>query len=350
MIGSLLATMQSPVVIAAIVVIAVGLVGAIVYGIFRRLVRMNWFVYQLLILFALSLLIPLAARTNSSGWNFAIASILLMFFTAAVLVAGELLRRAILMKNHRAPLFVRILDRLLGAFTAVLDLVMLAAIVGGAVLALLYYAYPVPALDVVFTHPVWVNFGAKYALDLLFLATCLAVVEAGYRIGVTRSLQTAIMLALIFGAIVLSLFLAFRVPFLRSFGSTIGTGFGLKNAIAASAVGFLVVTFLLFLLFFAVIVVGVVFSNKLVLKLHENKTFTVVDGSILAAVFYFFFLLIACGTDAGIIVVANGVLNGVEGFGPQVTEIFNRIVTALQSSPVRDAFFSSNPFIKVSQS
>lgn len=345
MVANLLASISTP------VWIAIGVVGAfavasVVYGVFRNFMRMAWTSWQILAIFALTLLLKVIPVPD--GWQgFAVSAALLFGATVLVLIAGGAIRRAMLRSKRNARKGYRVFNRILGAITSLLNVIMLLVVLGGFALGVIYYVVPVKGLEDVFAHPVWTEFGNVYVQDLALISVCLFFVRGGYRIGVARSFQTTITLALTLGSLVLAMYLTLTVPFMRGWVSSIGTaiaGWGL-NVVIATMVSYFIIVAICFLIFFAVVMLLGFFLNKLTRKYRSVRVLGVIDGVILSVVFFAFFLVLVIGFYFGVDVLVNGNLESLGQAGAiaeGARDTMRKVEQLITSAPLADLWYHHN--------
>lgn len=331
--------------------ITVGALGAlsiasVIYGVFRNFVRMSWTSWQLLLIFAITLLLKVIPVP--SGWQgFAVGAGVLVGATALVLISGHLIRRYMMKKPTRSHKFFRVMNRILGALTALLDIVLLLAVIGGFALNVIYYTPTAEGLDVIFTNPVWTQFGAVYVQDLVLIFFCILFMRGGYRIGLVRSLQTVVMIALIFGALFLVGYLALVIPFLRSWtramaGSMSGN-FGL-NIIPATMISYFIVVAILFLVLFALIMTGGYFLNKGIRKYRALKpALTAIDGVILSVVFTLAFVGLVCGFYFGVSAALQTLAERADG--ASIADVLQTVENFFTASPLSALLYRGNPLL-----
>ncbi|MDE6676238.1 MAG: hypothetical protein K2K12_00805 [Clostridia bacterium] len=346
MIINLLSSISTPVWIG-IGVIGACAVASVVYGIFRNFVRMSWTSWQILVIFALTLLLKFIPPLPEAWQAFAVGAGYLVGLTALVLISGHFIRRHILKKPTRSNKFFRVMNRILGAVTSLLNIALLIVILGGFALGVMYYAVPVEALQPVYANPVWTQFGAKYIQDLVLIFLCILFMRGGYRIGLVRSLQTVLMISLTLGALVLAVYLALAVPFLKSWTAAMAGSMakGAMNIVIATMVSYLIVVAILFLVLFALIMTGGFFFNKLIRKYRSiSPTLSAVDGVILSVVFTAFFIAFTCGLNLGVVKLLE-LAAAQEGLPEGITQGIAGFMAFLSSSPLGGLFFYGNPFL-----
>lgn len=287
--------------------IAIGAGGAlvllsIVYGVFRNFVRMAWTSWQILVIFALTLLLKFIPVPE--GWQgFAVGAGFLFGATALVLVAGYYVRRYMMLKKTSSNTFFRVMNRVLGAITSVLNFAVLAAVVGGFALAAASPFVEIGALN----NPAWEKY-YNYLADLVLVSLCVLFVRGGFRIGLARSVQTTIMIALTFGALFLAMYMTVEIGFMRGWVNAIGksvAGGGL-NIVIATLIAYFIIVALCFLIFFAVIIVFGYFLNKLTRKYRSVRAVNFIDGVLLSVVFFAVFIALTCGWNYSVSMIASG--------------------------------------------
>ena len=87
---------------------------ALIYGIVRKFTRVSWLSWQVLIVFAATLLVGVLPVPDGAWGGFAVAAGVLAGASALVLAVGGIVGHAMLARVRPAPLFVRFLSRLLG--------------------------------------------------------------------------------------------------------------------------------------------------------------------------------------------------------------------------------------------
>ena len=319
--------------LAVIIGIAAGVVAlaAFLYGIFRKFTRISWLSWQIIIVFAATLLIGVIPAPAAAWGSFAVGAGVLAGAGALVLAVGGIVRHAMLARMRPAPLFFRFMSRLLGALTAVLNLVVFLAALGLPVLAALpAFGVQLAPLDVLYQHPVWTNFLGTHALDLLVVAVCLIMMRAGYRIGLARSVWTVFTLALGVGALVLAVFMAIRVPFLASFAQ-------------ANVLGTVIVAAICFAVMLVVIILITLLVNLLVRNLKGNPVLGVIDGALMAVVFTALFFVLACGLDLAVSYFAENAAG--LPMGEAIAPVIGNLEAFFTSSPLAKTLYEGNPLL-----
>lgn len=340
---NLLANLSTP------VWIAVGAVGALViasviYGVFRNFVRMAWTSWQILAVFALTLLLKFIPVPD--GWaGFAVGAGYLFGVTAVVLIVGYFVRRYMTEKKTSSNAFFRVMNRVLGAVTSVLNFVVLAAVLGGLGLAVASVYVNIEALD----HPAWATY-YNYLADLVIVSLCLFFVRGGFRIGLARSVQTVIMIALTFGALFLAMYLTVEIGFMRGWVNAIGNSIagGGLNIVIATLIAYFIIVAICFLIFFAVIIVIGYFLNKLTRKYRSVRVLNFIDGVVLSVIFFAVFIALTCGWNYGISMLASGDFSSIPGLNISV-EFSADFAIALENlytaSPLSRILYLLNPIL-----
>ena len=315
---------------------------ALIYGIVRKFTRVSWLSWQILIVFAATLLVGVLPVPDGAWGGFAVAAGVLAGASALVLAVGGIVRHAMLARVRPAPLFFRFLSRLLGGVTAVLNLfVFLVALAAPVFVALPMFGPDyTQALAPLYESAVW-GYVEGHALDLLMAAVCVVMMRAGYRIGFARSVWTVLTLALGVGALVLSVFMAINVPFLADLSASIAAGLPETLGAGAGVLGTVIVAAICFAVMLIVIILITLLINLLVRKLKGSAVLGVIDGVLMAAVFTALFFVIGCGFD-----LAAGYL-AVEGAGLPMGETLSFVGTSLEefftSSPLAAMLYEYNP-------
>ena len=321
--------------------IAIGAGGAlvllsIIYGVFRNFVRMAWTSWQILVIFALTLLLKFIPVPD--GWaGFAVGAGFLFGVTAVVLIIGYILRRYMMEKKTSSNAFFRVMNRVLVAITSVLNFAMLALVLGGFGLAVSSPFVEIGALN----NPAWEKL-YNYLADLVLVSLCVFFVRGGFRIGLVRSIQTTIMIALTFGALFLAMYMTVEIGFMRGWVNAIGksiAGGGL-NIVIATLIAYFIIVAICFLIFFAVIIVLGYFLNKLTRKYRSVHVLNYIDGAILSVIFFAVFIALTCGWNYGISMLASGDFSSIPGLNINV-EFSSDFAIALEN------FYTASPLSKI---
>lgn len=319
---------------------------AFIYGLLRKFSRMTWSAWQIALVFAATLLIGVLPEGGSEWVRFLVAAGALLGVTALVLFLGGLLRKPFLAAEGGGG-GVRFFNRLLGGLTAVVDLALIAVILGGFALTVLSVTPLGETLSDVYDHALWKFFG-PYAIDLVLVTLFLMFVRRGYRTGLLRSIVMLLLFALTFLAVYGAILLVFRWSFLRSFAGTVAGGFSSLSPFVAGTIGYAIVWAIVFLIFFIVIVLIGFLLHKLLLKAGNSLVFGVFDGLVLSLIFFVVFIALIAAFDYGVFRAATlsmselGV-NGMDGLGEAVNSFAGKIGEIICSSPLSKLFYECNP-------
>lgn len=296
--GNLLATTLQTVIIAVVCVVF-GIAALI--GVFRKFSRMSWTSWQLLILFALFMLFD-KINLAEGAKGYAVAVGLGFALIVIVLAVGGFVRGYMRKRTKRAPVVLRVFDRLLGVVTAALDLAVFALVIGGFVLAvcqnLPFGGDSLSFLDPVYGSGIWAKIGT-HAGDFLLIAVLTLSVKGGYRLGLGRFLWAGFTILLSFVAFYGAIYLVIKVPFLISFANKLSALIHL-NDIAAWIIGRAIASLIVFLVFFIVIILINLLINFIFKKVNKVRALNYISGCILAVLFFAFCV-------AGVTVVYFGI-------------------------------------------
>lgn len=316
-----------------------------IYGIVRKFTRVSWLSWQVLIVFAATLLlgfVPVPAG-GWSGWNgFLLAAGVLGGASAAVLAIGGVVRHAMLSRMRPANGFFRFMSRLLGGITSLLNLAVFAATLAAPVLvALPLFGVQPEALNVVYQNALWTEFLGTHAFDLFVVAICLIMMRAGYRIGLVRTIWTVFTLALGVGALILAAFMAVNVPFLADLAAKIAGGLPASLGAGAGVLGTVIVAAICFVVFLVVIILITVLINLLVKKCRGNFVLGIIDGVLMAVVFTVFFFALGAGVDFGVSYLVSNAAS--MPMGDKIVPMAQALEALFTSSPLSELLYLCNP-------
>lgn len=336
-----LLAMSEPLMITVIVAGSLGAL-AFIYGIFRKFSRMSWVGYQLAILFAATLLIEFLPAMEAP-WYFVTVACGFFALEAIVLGSGAIIRHAIRSRRYRAHAFWRAMDRVLGALTAAINVAALLFVFGTFAAAIMLNVLPSPPEFVASLGElgIWQEYG-QYAPDFLLIAFLTFAVKAGYKLGFARLLWLALALVLTAGALFGSMILVIEVPFLTSFASLIADTMPQDNLLVAIVVGHMVASLVVFLVLFFVIVLLTLLVNLIMKRVFRSTVFNVIDGIILAVIFFAAALAIVVGTYFGLDFLL-GQLHTQE-LGLNVEEYLENLLGMFGRAPFGSVFYWFNPF------
>ena len=320
--------------------------GAMIYGAFRKFTEQTWIGWQVPAVFGLTFLLRYIPLQASATVNFIIWAGGFTAAVALVLGLGGIVRWAIYRRKFQAAVGWRVLDRILGLITAPLTIVVLIVVLGGYVLSAIEVFSP-SLLGPVFTMPIWTQFFGLYAVDLFMCAIFVLLMRAGYRMGIFRLLYTVIMLGLSGGSVAGAILFTTKVGFMRKFAGAVAGLFGKINPSIATVVGYGSVILLCFIVFFVISMVLGHFLHKLVKKLCSFRVLGVVTGIVVGILFSAVFLAAVCGINAGVAYLVSGKLaslpepiNGVAG---TLESIGMRLLAWIGSSPLSSILYLFNP-------
>ena len=328
------------------------------YGVFRRFTRCSWLSWQIWLLFAATFLLDFLPE-KSALFNAVLTPVAFFAAVALVLAAGGWARYGMLARRSRAPAFFRFTNRFLGGVTAVLNVATFFAVLGGAALAAMAaFGVQAAALDAVYANPVWTKVFAGHAFDLLVIAVCVLMVRCGYRVGLMRALWAIVTVALVFGSLVLAIFMANKIGFLVDWAAKLAASFEGLGAYA-SLLGKAIVSGVCFLVLLIVVVLLSVLINVLMKKLRTPTLLRAVDGALLAIVFAALFFAVAYGVNFGVYYLANGGLDAVvdavagsvggdagEALAP-VAAFGQKLAALFTSSPLSARLYEYDPLVLI---
>ena len=331
--------------------ILLGVVGGLllicaIYGLIRKFTRLTWIGWELLIVFALDLILP-------KEMNIAVSALLLVLFCVLPLVGEYFLRRLLVTKQNTPVTGVaNFFDHFGGMFTAIVGFLSFFLAVGGLALS----AMGAFMADAAFLDSV-PAIVMDHALDFFLIAVCFVTLRAGCRLGVLKGLNYLCTVLLVFGAFFGCLLLFSQVGWGRSFSRTVGGWFGVKGSLA-TIVGAGILT-----LFFSLILfVGIMFLSRFVdgsiRKANSHVAVAIPDALILGAIYLTVFIIALLGIQAVFGVLAQGeILSGLvsnlpEEIGGSLGEVSDtfaqfgqKLATFAQSSPISCGMYLGNPFL-----
>ncbi len=335
--------------------IAAGAAGALVfftllYGALRKFTRLTWIGLQVPIAFCLLLLADFVPETGNALLDFGIRMGSLFLAAVIPLVLEAIVRGAMYSPKRRpAGKGARVCNRIFGAITSLLALVMLFVVTGAFSLKAIEVSPMGGALSALFSNPIWEFLGA-HAVDLLLVSLFMLFIRAGYRLGLLKALFYLLMIALTFAAVAGSILFTAELGFMRTFAGIVAGAFRSLHHAVASTLGFAIVCFLVFLVFFAVVILIGAFVNFLIKKINSVRAIAFIDGLIVCliytAVFAVFVLTVFFG--AYVLESGGGSLSGtlsslggmMEGFGRGMADLFT-------SSPIAKVIYENNPLMLI---
>ncbi len=304
-------TIPQSLAVAIVVIVAVvaglGVLGAAIYGVCKKFSRMGWLAWQILLSVLVLLTVNWIPETLPKASRFWLGAVVLLLGLGLVFGGGLAARYFMLKRYRKAPTALNVLDRIFGGITAVLDVVMVLAIPAAFALCIMYFAFPAPLqfMEGFYALPVW-DFFAPFLFDVFVIAMFALLLRTGFRVGFGRMFLILFMLALTFGAFLLSVFMTLRWGLFRGMANGIGGWFKIAGPAIRYAIGSLITIFLLFAVLFVVIGLIGWGLNKLVNYCRYNYVTGLIDGAVLAVVFFVMLLMIACGINALVAWLAGG--------------------------------------------
>ncbi|MBO5045336.1 MAG: hypothetical protein J6C93_00525 [Clostridia bacterium] len=335
---------------ATIALIAVAAVVAllVVIGFIRRFSKMSWVGWQIAIVFCATLLIGKIPVLENKLAYVAILAGGLFGVIAIVLMLGGLLRAGFRARRKKANWFFRILDRVAGALTLVVNVVVPLLAVGGFVLSILYHctALDEGILFIVYNiciggFDLWAIFGT-YAMDLMIVAFFVFVVKGGYKLGLMRTAWTVVMMILTVGALAGAVIVAIKVPFVANFSLKLQDLFVAKmNPTLAMILGYGVVALVVFIVLVLAIVLLNLLINLGVRELDHVKVIRFLDGGLFSIVVF----VIAAAVAFGIYFAVSSAVGGYFGELVQTYTSGWGLEELFSASPLTKIFYDLNPIL-----
>ncbi len=323
------------------IVAAVLAAGLAVYGGFRRSSRMSWVSAETLAAFGVALPFTLIPYPSPVVGYVAVVLALLGGGAAALAVSGTV-RSALRRRIKKTTGGRRAADIVLGILLGVGEGLLAAFVLFGAMLSFTQaFTDTPPAFFAEGIASGAYRAAGKYALDVLLVFLLVLSLKGGFKLGFGKYLWVGITLSLSFVAVFGALILVLDVPFLSAFAAKIAATMGYLHPIAARTVGVFVAAFLIFLLFFAVIVVLTVFINKLFVKINRSRPANIISGILQAAILFFITVAIFTGIGVGIDALLKAA-TAQEALAPVIGAL-ERFLSAVCRSPVSALFHNSNP-------
>ncbi len=340
----------------AVAVLCVLIILCVIYGVFRKFNQTSWLGWQLALIFPCTLVLGSARETLAGTEGFAVALGVFLAWTTVVLGGGAAFRYYLLRRARPAHPFFRVMNRILGGLTALVNLLAFVVVWGGVALAV---AAQIPSLSesmgAIYELEIMETVG-EHAFDLLLVAALALALRGGYRVGFGRSVFAVIMLVLTAGCVLLGLYFPVGVRFSGKGLATLMAGTMKKlPAVTAFFVGYLISAILVFLVSFAMVVVLGALMNYCVRKCRSVPVLGVVDGVILSVVSFVLAAAIWCGLFALTRFIAGGGLDsllsslgGGEASGSDgsllqpVQDVFLMLETLFRSSPFSAILYDCN--------
>ncbi len=338
-----------------VAIIIAGVVGLflVLYGFIRKFSRMGWWGYQIVILFALTLLLnklPLGSLA-SPILRFAVVAGGLLGAMAIIMGLGGLIRAGIRRrranrKKMEGAFVVRLFDGLLGVITGAVNLAVLVAALAGPILLIISYTGKLAGVIAVFEGinvggvNLWAAAIEPFVVDFMLIGVLVLFAKGGYRLGLLRSVWTMFMLVLGIGAFAGAIVASIMIPGVNQLpvaiaGSLAARGIG--GALAAF-LGYAIVTVCIFIVFLLVLVLINLLVNLGVREVDKVVFLRVIDGAIVALVFFVLGLAIVCGLNFVVFQATSG------AFGEMVGAIASKLPFEqfIRSSTLSRYFYDNN--------
>ena len=336
-----LLAMSTPAMIAVIVV-SVLCALFLVLGVFRKFSRASWLGYQLAALFGVSLLLDLFPATDGIWYPLIVGG---SFFGAEALLlgAGAIVRYAIRARKEQAHIFWRVADRILGALTYLVNFAVALLICGMLAATVMLnilpsapeFIAPLGELEI------WQSYG-RYCADFLLIVFLKLAVKAGYKLGASKRAWVGLALVLTLAALLGSVVLVGKLSFLTALSDKIAGTVSQDHSVLSRIVGHAVTSLVVFVALFIVIVVLTLLFNLLVKYMQESAAFKVMNGMLLALLFYAVALAVALFAYYGLdkilgLIQTQDIVSGTEGYILRLMDLFAR-------APFTSVFYGYNPF------
>lgn len=274
---------------------------AVVYGAIKKFSRSSWMAWQLPLAFAgVQLLQKLP--DSLTGWTRQGVGLgIVVGIPVLILGIGALIRGLMRRRTQRACGFVRFGDRFLGSVTALLGFAVLFAVLAGYAFHLMEPWGVIGDRFGEVTGRRAVSFLIDSSPDLVTLALLMYALKGGYRLGVTRALWTIVALVCVFGAFVGAFLLTVRVSFFAGLAQKLSAAFSGLRPMLADILGHGIIMLVLFLLFFAVIMLLFYLFHRLIVRRLDRVTaLRVMGGALMGLLFAAIFLAFVFGLIYGL--------------------------------------------------
>jgi hypothetical protein len=197
-----------------------------------------------------------------------------------------------------------VVDRIFGFITGAINGAVAATILITLVLFfvdLSNYAAAIDLFNNVYKAAIWTEYGAVYGIDLIICALMGKCIRSGYKVGISSTVCTLLILALICLAGFLAYHLSFNVEKFTVVAETIasyGMFDGIRDMVDMLLVGRIILTVILFIIFLIIVIIISAFLPGIVERMRSVKAFAVCDGVVGAVVLtgVVFALLIVAGS------------------------------------------------------
>lgn len=248
---------------------------------------------------------------------------------------------------------VGVADRICGAITLMIKMVVVFGMIAAVVLVVLDFTqlpFVEENLGGIYSSGVWESL-SKFFMDAFVIGIIFLAIRSGFRSGVVSVLWVLATLALIAGAAYLSFWLCFNVEaFQNTAASLNGSISGFTSAVADAATGIgleltaekvaqcVLGAGIFIILFIVLLIVGVVVSG-IIGRAREGAAFSVVDGIFGAVVAFAVATFVLLFVGAVLYTLSD--LEFMEGFNSYMFYISSKGVQ--KPATIASVFYSNNP-------
>ena len=329
---------------ALIGLIAAGVlvVGLLLYGVIKKFSRVSWVGWQIPIIFGICVLVAKFIPLPEGTVGFVVLAGTVFGASALILGVGAIVRSAMWRKKTRARTVFRVFDRILGVFTVILNLAVPLAAFGGLVLWLINAVMGGSVLGAVYNSSIWGMVG-PYTLDLALVTFLAFALKGGYRLGFGRFLWLAFTIALTFFAVFGSLYLVLTTPALSGFAHTLAGTMANLGRGASVILGYTFAALILFLAFFAAIVILSILINLIFKQVNKIRWLNVFSGVVMGTVFFLMALATLLGIGIGVHQLAALAYEEGSLIAQYAGDYIMRFEEAISLSPIAGRFYLFDP-------
>ncbi len=328
--------------IVLIVAAAVVVASAFIYGLFRKSSRISWLGWQVFALFALTFLLDVVPLPEGD-LSFWITAGVFLAALALDLLIGGLIRARMMKCEHPNKHLVR-LSRFLGGLCAIVNVLLLAAVVVSVFLSVFYVTPFYPAFLADFYETIlWVDILSPHLYDLFIITVCFLFVRAGLRVGFVRALYYLLMFALTFASVGGAILLCTKVSVFADWGAWLGEKMTFVPPAAGAVLGHGVFALLFFAVLFAVAMLLGWLLHKGLRRALDCRTFGMISAILLYIIFLVVFLAVMCGLYFAVYSLVG------QNLSPLLTSFAECAEQLFTSSRLSAAFYNYNPFLLLLQ-
>ena len=304
--------------IVLIAAAAVVVASAFIYGLFRKSSRISWLGWQVFALFALTFLLDVVPLPEGEI-SFLITAGVFLAALGLDLLIGGLIRARMMKCEHPNKHMVR-LSRFLGGLCAIVNVLLLAAVVVSVLLSVFYVTPVYPAFLKDFYETIlWVDILSPHLYDLYYL------------------LMLALTFASFFGAILL----ATKVSVFAGWGAWLGEKMTFVPPAGGSVLGHGVFAILFFAVLFAIALTLGWLIHKGLRRALDSRVFGMVSAILLFLIFLAVFFASMCGLYYSVRLLVTQNVN------PLVTSFAECAEQLFTSSRLSAAFYNYNPALLI---